>query len=326
MYNNLIYNKNNGRRTVITDKILTLHINIPSEREKICAVGRALSVPDRVRILNLLTARSMNLNEISKVLDIPVSSVSNHINALQDAELVLVSYQPSAKGHVKLCSEMVCMVQIKRATPKTPDNDAYCMEMPVGMYTDCDIKAPCGMASAEKQLFAPDSPEYFFLPERKDAELVWFSHGYVSYMFPYSSPEAKPVSEISFSLELCSEAVYYRNVWPSDITFLINDVEVLTYTCPGDFGGRRGVYTPEFWPVSSSQFGLLKKITVNKSGAYIDDQLVTKDVTISRLGIVAGNAVKFTVLLKDDAKHQGGINIYGKHFGDFPQAIIMMIR
>ena len=120
--------------------------------------------------------------------------------------------------------------------------------------------------------------------------------------------------------------MYYRNVWPSDITFLINDVEVLTYTCPGDFGGRRGVYTPEFWPVSSSQFGLLKKITVNKSGAYIDDQLVTKDVTISRLGIVAGNAVKFTVLLKDDAKHQGGINIYGKHFGDFPQAIIMMIR
>ena len=102
---------------MITDKILTLHINIPSEREKICAVGRALSVPDRVRILNLLTARSMNLNEISKVLDIPVSSVSNHINALQDAELVLVSYQPSAKGHVKLCSEMVCMVQIKRATP-----------------------------------------------------------------------------------------------------------------------------------------------------------------------------------------------------------------
>lgn len=51
---------------MITDKILTLHINIPSEREKICAVGRALSVPDRVRILNLLTARSMNLNEISK--------------------------------------------------------------------------------------------------------------------------------------------------------------------------------------------------------------------------------------------------------------------
>lgn len=311
---------------MISDKVLTLHINIPSEREKICAVGRALSVPDRIRILNLLKARSMNLNEISKALDIPVSSVSNHINALQDAELVLVTYQPSAKGHVKLCSEMVCLVQIKHSDTKVSDENSYCMEMPVGMYFDCDIKAPCGMASVEKQLFAPDSPEYFYLPERKEAELVWFSRGYVSYMFPYSQHEAKPVNEICFSLELCSEAVYYRNVWPSDITFLINDKEVLTYTCPGDFGGRRGVYTPEFWPVSSSQFGLLKKITVNKNGAYIDDQLVNKDVTVSQLGLVSGKAVKLTILLKDDAKHQGGINIYGKHFGDFPQAIIMMIK
>ena len=162
---------------MITDKILTLHINIPSEREKICAVGRALSVPDRVRILNLLTARSMNLNEISKVLDIPVSSVSNHINALQDAELVLVSYQPSAKGHVKLCSEMVCMVQIKRATPKTSDNDAYCMEMPVGMYTDCDIKAPCGMASAEKQLLRPTRRSTSFCPSAKMPSWCGFRTG-----------------------------------------------------------------------------------------------------------------------------------------------------
>lgn len=312
---------------MVAEKTLSLHIDYPSDRDRICAVGRALSVPDRVRILDLLGLRSMNLNEISKELDIPVSSVSNHINALSEAELVLVTYQPSAKGHVKMCSAMVVAVDIQNNQIEKKDSVDYSMEMPVGMYFDCNIGAPCGMASTEKRLVVPDSPEYFYLPERKEAELLWFSYGYVSYMFPYTIHDAtKTVSEIDFSLEICSEAAYYRNVWPSDITFLINDVEVLTWTCPGDFGGRRGVYTPEFWPVTSSQFGLLKEISVREDGTHLDDQLVNKDVTIDRLGIVPGKAVKFTIMIKEDAKHRGGINIYGKHFGDFPQSIIMTIK
>ena len=90
---------------MLEDKVLTFNFDVPSEREKLCALGRAISIPDRVRILALLKDRSMNLNEISKALDIPVSSVSNHINALAEAELVLVTYQPGPKGHVKLCSE-----------------------------------------------------------------------------------------------------------------------------------------------------------------------------------------------------------------------------
>lgn len=312
---------------MVAEKTLSLHIDVPSDRDKICAVGRALSVPDRVRILDLLATRSMNLNEISKELDIPVSSVSNHINALSEAKLVLVTYQPSTKGHVKMCSSMVVSVDIQSDQGEKKEQGDYSMEMPVGMYFDCSVSAPCGMTGAEKQLFTPDAPEYFYFPERKDAELVWFTHGYVSYMFPYAvSDLGKKVGQIDFSLEICSEAVYYRNVWPSDITFLINDVEVLTWTCPGDFGGRRGVYTPEFWPVTSSQFGLLKKISVSAAGTFLDDQLMHRDVTIKDLGITPGKAVKFTVLIKEDAKHRGGINIYGKRFGDFPQSIIMTIK
>lgn len=309
------------------DKSLQLHIDIPSERDRICAVGRALSIPDRVRILELLGNRAMNLNEISKALNIPVSSVSNHINALSEAELVLITYQPSAKGHVKMCSAMVMSLEVKYdLIERKKQSEAYTVEMPVGMYAECNVSSPCGIAGVEKRLTTPDNPAFLNSPERKDAELLWFSHGYVAYKFPYSVTGGGTLNEITFSLEICSEAAYYRNVWPSDITFSINDIELLTWTSPGDFGGRRGVYTPEYWPVTSSQYGLLKSIKVSADGVFLDNQLVHRNVRVDDLKIRNGDAIKFTIQIKDDAVHCGGINIYGKRFGDFPQAIVMKIR
>ncbi len=312
---------------MLEDKVLTFNFDVPSEREKLCALGRAISIPDRVRILALLKDRSMNLNEISKALDIPVSSVSNHINALAEAELVLVTYQPGPKGHVKLCSEMVSLVTITYSGERDGASDSeYVYEMPVGMYADCHINAPCGMSSREKQMFAPDNPNYFFLADRKDAELIWFSYGDISYNFPYGGSETASPSSVSFSMEICSEAVYYRNIWPSDITILINDIEIFTWTCPGDFGGRRGMYTPEHWPVTSTQFGLLKRFEVTADGVFVDDVLEHKAVVFSDLGIAPNSPVKLTIRIKEDAKHRGGINIFGKHFGDYPQAIVMRIK
>lgn len=312
---------------VDNDKTLQLHIDVPSERDRLCAVGRALSIPDRVRILELLGNRAMNLNEISKALNIPVSSVSNHINALSEAELVLITYQPSAKGHVKMCSAMVMSLEVRYdLIERQKQSEAYTVEMPVGMYAECDVNPPCGIAGVEKRLITPDNPALLNLPERKDAELFWFSHGYVSYKFPYIVTGGGTLNEITFSLEICSEAAYYRNVWPSDITFYVNDIELLTWTSPGDFGGRRGVYTPEYWPVTSSQYGLLKSIKVSADGVFLDNQLVHRNVRIGDLKIHNGDVVKFTIQIKEDAVHCGGINIYGKRFGDFPQAIVMKIR
>lgn len=82
----------------------------------------------------------MNLNEISKTLNIPVSSVPNHINALSEAELVLITYQPSAKGHAKMCSAMVMSLEVKYdLIERQKQSEAYTVEMPVGMYAECDV-------------------------------------------------------------------------------------------------------------------------------------------------------------------------------------------
>ena len=120
--------------------------------------------------------------------------------------------------------------------------------------------------------------------------------------------------------------MYYNNNWPSDITVSINDVEVTTFTSPGDFGGRRGRYTPEHWPVTSTQFGILKTITIGAGGVVVDKTPVNSHVTVSDLKLNTGNAVKFTIGIKQDAVHRGGLNLFGKNFGDYQQAIIMTIK
>ena len=49
-------------------------------------------------------------------------------------------------------------------------------------------------------------------------------------------------------------------------------------------------------------------------------------VLITANAMNAGNAVKFTIGIKQDAVHRGGLNLFGKNFGDYQQAIIMTIK
>ena len=45
-------------------------------------------------------------------------------------------------------------------------------------------------------------------------------------------------------MELSSEVPGTNLDWPSDITLWVNDIIVGTWTSPGDYGDKRGVYTP----------------------------------------------------------------------------------
>lgn len=309
------------------DKNFILSIDEPAQHENISRLGRALSSADRLKVLALLQYQPMNLLEISKALDMPISSVSKHIDALAEAQLIFVNYQPGPKGHVKICSKMVMSATVKFDDPPYPENvnKELSVEMPLGQFTGCDITAPCGMAGKKAAIETFDNPNVFFSPERIGAELLWFDHGFITYMFPNHFMKKRNFSAISFSLEACSEAVYYRNNWPSDITVLINDVEIATYTSPGDYGGRRGKFTPDYWPVTSTQFGQLKRFNVTAEGVFDNNVLVNKAVTFNDLALINQPYIKFSIGVKPDAVHRGGINLFGKNFGDFPQSIIMTL-
>lgn len=309
------------------NKDIMLSVASEHDHDMIVKISRALSVLDRVRILKSLLLHPKNLSDLSAELDIPVSSVSRHIDALNEAQLIFVNYQPGPKGHTKYCSQMVMSYTVSLDAPRMRESQAteFVMEMPVGLYSHCHIKAPCGMTGKDGNLGAFDDPSTFFLPERVNAECIWFDSGFISYNFPKLS-DGRDISEITFSFEICSETVYYNNNWPSDITVSVNDVEITTFTSPGDFGGRRGHYTPEYWPVTSTQFGTLKTISVNAEGLFIDKTLVNSHITVSDLKLAVGNAIKLTIGIKEDAVHRGGLNLFGKNFGDYPQSIIMIIK
>jgi predicted transcriptional regulator len=308
-------------------KSLTYHLTEKKDFDRLVKLGKALHIEDRVKILKLINEKPMSLLELTNEMHLPLSSVSNHVNALADASLIYIAYQPSPKGHIKICHKAVNISSIyfDEADPVIP-KDTISFEMPVGLFSDCNVVAPCGMAGKTRILIPVDSPNLFFSPERKDAELLWFSYGFVSYNFPCSNVDFSKIHSISFSLELCSEAVYYRTIWPSDITLEINNVEITTITSPGDFGGRRGIYTPQYWETNSTQFGLLKAFNVTDEGIFVNGIKVNEAITIKNLELGKYSSIRLTIKVKKDAAHRGGINIFGRNFGDYPQAIVMTIE
>ena len=308
----------------------TFHLSINDEKDYpyIAVLGSALSSVDRIRILGLLSEQPMSVSEISEKLKIAISSVSYHIDILAEAQLVIISYQPGIKGHKKLCSKATMGVNIDwkdtNLTSNIPLTET--IEMPIGNYIECNVQAPCGLAGRESPIVPFDIPQLLFTPKRTAAQLLWFKSGYVTYMFPNPCfQKNKNYRKLSFSLEICSEANYHRADWPSDITFWVNNIELLTITSPGDFGGRRGLFTPEYWFINSTQYGLLIDFFIDDEGVHFGNKIVNRSVTFSDLKLDEGNGILFKLGIKEDALHVGGVNLFGQHFGDYPQAIIMTI-
>ena len=55
-----------------------------------------------------------------------------------------------------------------------------------------------------------------------DANIIWFSKGYVEYIIPNFIPASQKIEQIMISVELGSEAPGSNSTWPSDIHFYLN--------------------------------------------------------------------------------------------------------
>ena len=311
-------------------RVSKLNLSVMDENDdaKICALGRALSSRDRMRILRLLSEKPMNVLEIAEALGLAASSVSNHINILEGARLIKIQYQPAKKGHMKLCYKAVVEIGIDYSDKDIePAHKAIAVEMPVGNYVELNIRNSGYLADSEKYLFEKDQiTSMLFTPERTGAQILGFSHGDVSYNFPNHLAAYPFYNHIEISFECCSEAPYYRNEWPSDITVWLNGKELVTFTAPGDFGGRAGNYSPAYWPVNATQYGLLYKISISKNGCSLNSQPVNSEITIDDFLGSSSDRLELKIGIKDDAEHQGGLNLFGREFGDYPQDILMKFK
>lgn len=314
---------------ISSNKIQSFFIGQNNDVDNIYKTSRALASYDRIHILQLLIHTPLSIYEISKKLKLPISSVSNHIAILEDANLIYVSTQQGAKRHVKMCSKQISEMNIKFNFNNPPKSSEYfTTEMPVGYFSDAKISPPCGMyiidkSSQTEKMCSTDNPSEFFSPERFNAELLWFDYGFVSYNFP-NKLFKKNISKIEISFELCSEAVYHKIDWPSDISFKLNDVDAFTFTSPGDFGGRYGKFSPQNWNINSTQYGQLYKIIIDQNGCYLNNVLVSKN-NIDHFSLANNPFIKMSIGVDENAVHRGGLNLFGSNFGDHNQAIILTI-
>ena len=153
-------------------------------------------------------------------------------------------------------------------------------------------------------------------------EIIWFTSGFVEYHIPNTAIKNKVLENILISLEVCSECANYNNSFKSDITFILNGREIGTYLSPGDFGGRRGKYTPPSWPAASTQYGMLVQIRIDENGTWINQTNVSAENTIDDFAFITKeNCIRFALGVKKNAKYAGGLNLFGRNFGDYKQGI-----
>ena len=124
-------------------------------------------------------------------------------------------------------------------------------------------------------------------------------------------------------MEISSEAPGIREEYPSDIYFSVNGIPIGCWISPGDFGAHRGRFNPSWWPDDKNQYGLLKEISVNEEGTFIDGGLKISDVTIDQLDITYNSSLTLRIAAPLDTANSGGMTLFGKGFGDFNQGIKM---
>lgn len=308
------------------ERELSFHLGNLEHHERIAQICKALSSPVRLQILNILKASVLSVQEIARTLGIPVSSTALYIKTLEEAGLVVTETQPGMHGSMRVCTCSLHSFYLQTFDVGTDSEDnAIIMDMPVGNYYECDIHPTCGLADEDGIINAYDNIKSFYSPFRLHAQLLWFHKGYIEYRFPnISNPLLNP-HEISFSMEICSEAPGYHENWPSDITVSINSVEVATYCSPGDYGARRGKLTPPSWANGRSQYGILKSFSVRESGGYLDGRLVNRAVGLEQLRLQELPYISLRIEIRETARNIGGINIFGERYGDYPQGIVMSL-
>lgn len=308
----------------MAEKLLVVQVD--TEKDRAFEILNALASRIRLDILDLLKDKKLNVSEIAKRLSIPQSTVSTNLKFLEEAGLIKVEIASGKKGAQKLCSP--CYEEIVFQLPsmkRQPQENIIEVEMPVGLYTDFKVSPPCGLCSKEKIIGYLDVPKSFYEPARSTASLIWFERGFVEYKFPNNLPANRELKKLEVSMEICSEALDTGENWPSDITVWINGVEIGTWTSPGDFMGKRGKLTPEWWKLAGSQYGLLKRWSVTKEGSFVDGVKISS-VRISDLNIKNHTSIKVKIGIKEDAENIGGVNIFGSSFGNYDQDIIMRLE
>ncbi len=286
---------------------------------------QALSSELRVQIVKLVAANSgISLKQLAEKLNMPQSTLSPHIGKLASCGLIRVEEEPASHGLQKCCypNQTQILINFGDDCNRLP---LYQAEIPIGQYSDFDVTPTCGLATTASFLGTLDEPRLFAHPESAKAGILWFTTGYVEYILPNSSYWNTKIEKITLIFEIGSESPGANNDWPSRIVFSLNGTRLGEWISPGDFGDRRGRQNPSWWYSFLNQYGLLKTLTINQSGCYLDGMPLSA-VTVDDLQLDSQSVMKFRFEVPAGTPLSHGLTIYGQGFGDYNQDIRMLIQ
>lgn len=297
-------------------------IHITNLKESL-SLFKALSSDIRLEILELLSEhKQLNMNDIAEKLNLTNGAITMHVKKLEECGLIKISTLTAKHGIQKICNLHEDKFVIDIGVQDIPNS--YEVEIGVGHYTSYEIYPTCGIATKDKLIGEVDNPSYFADPERINSDILWFSRGHVEYRIPNYLKPGQEFSEIQISMEISSEAPGNCSIWPSDINFSLNNVLLGSWTSPGDYADTKGILTPSWWFPVWNQYGLLKLLTINKFGTFIDG-LQISDVTLKDLNLNHKSDLSLRLSVPENAEHVGGLTIFGKNFGNYSQGINIRI-
>lgn len=281
----------------------------------------ALASKTRLRVVQLLSEKDMNIKELSEQLGISSSIMTKHIRKLESAKIITTRQVNKDGSRHKLCILLNPVTEIHvphfRIDRSDDRKKMYETNLPVGQYTMLKARPPCGLASEETTLGDMDDPVHMLSPERVAAQLLWLGEGYVEYVLPNYLREGEKLTDIEIQGEFGSEAAGYNDNWPSQIHVLLNEIEICVFSTPGDIGSMRGSLTPQWW--GNNQYGILVIIRVTEKGVLVNGELKS-DVGISQFDAHCDKwVVRF--LVEDQSKGGGGLTLFGEKFGNYSQNI-----
>lgn len=278
-------------------------------------VFEALSSDVRIRIIQLLSKKKMSIIEIAEEIGLSSAIITMHIKKLEIANII----KTEKVGHKKISSLKVEKINIDFPERIFHTFDFKETSIPIGQFIDYNIFPTCGLATISEFIGDVDEPKYFMDPKRVDAKILWFTTGFIEYKTPNFIESDKKIEMIEISMEISSEFPFSNDNWPSDISFSLNEVEIGTWTSPGDFGDIRGKHTPFWYPDNMNQYGLLKTIRISNEITNMDGTALS-NITISDIPL-NDQTWKLRIEVKEEATNCGGCTLFGTGFGNYNQDI-----
>ena len=305
-----------------------LHITDYLNEDKIF---EALDSKVRRQILYYLIEEGpKNLDELARALGVTNGALTAHIKLLEQVGLIKTQLASGKHGLRKQCIINTSRVVIDLLPKEQISEKTHEIDVAIGTYCDYSVISTCGLASKDGMIGEYDEPKYFAYPERTNAALLWFSTGYVEYLIPNLIAEGERLVELQFVFEIASEAPGYMEHYPSDVYFWLNGICLGSITIAGERNDRRGLFTPDWWDRKLGQYGYIQILSISEAGVsmngydiYPIDPETGKErrLTLKDFRINGRSDLKFKFSVPENTKNRGGLNLFGKGFGDYNRGI-----